>query len=272
MRNIAVLGMLFLSFAFAKAQKIKGNKEVTTRIIDLTEFQEVSIGEDFQVSLAEGFAPKVDIAASSNLHQYLTVEVKEGVLTIKSTADIRRNKDVKITVIYTPALKKITAFDDSQVSSLTDLRMPDLEVVVKDDAKVFLTGLVDNLIFNAMSGSKSECNLGGEKAQLNLNGSSDTKALLKYKQIDFMMTDRATARIEGDADESSMVLEGKSILTSKNLDLNELKLNITRDAQASVNVSKALELRASGSSKVILYDNPKIELVEFTGKTALMKD
>jgi hypothetical protein len=32
-----------------------------------------------------------------------------------------------------------------------------------------------------------------------------------------MMTDRATARIEGDADDSTMVLEGKVVLTSENL-------------------------------------------------------
>jgi|GEM_PF-1694878 len=271
MKNTGIVLVMLLSFAFAKAQKVKGNRDVTTRIIEVVEFQEIILGEDFEVSIAEGTAPKVDIATDSNLHQYINVDVIGGILTVKSSADIRRSKKMKITIIYTPGLKKITAFDEAEISSATNLRMTDLELVAKDNSKFFLTGLVDHLVFNGMADSKSEFNLGGEKAQLNLTGSSETKALLKFKQIDFMMTDRATARIEGDADDSSMVLEGKSNLTSEKLDIKNLKLRITRDAEASVNVSRNLEFRGSGDSKTTLYNNAKIDMAEFAGKAALMK-
>ncbi|BAO55856.1 GIN domain-containing protein [Nonlabens marinus] len=271
MKNIGIVTVLLLSFAFAKAQKVKGNRDVTTRIIELTEFQEVSIGEDFEVSLAEGPEPKVDIATDSNLHQYINVDVIGGILTVKTSADIRRSKRMKITVIYTPGMNKITAFEDAEISTVTNLRMDNLQVNVKDDAKVFLTGRVNNLTFNGMADSRSECNLSGDTAQFNLTGSSDTKALVMYKQIDFMMTDRAAARMEGDADDSSMVLEGKCSLTAEKLDLKDLKLNIKKDAEATVNVSNNIELRASGDSKTTLYNSAKIDMVEFAGKAALMK-
>jgi hypothetical protein len=271
MKNIAVALFLMLSFAFAKAQKVKGNREVTTQIFEVAPFTEINLGEDFEVSIAEGVTPKVDIATDSNLHRYINVEVIGGILTVKSTADIRRSKRMKITLIYTPELRKITAFDEAEISTATNLRMSDLQVVVKDKAKVFLTGVVENLVFNGMADATAECNLGGDQAQLNLTGSSETKALLKYDRIDFMMTDRATARIEGDADDSTMVLEGKAVLTSEKLDIKDLKLNITRDAEASVNVKKNIELRASGDSKVTLYDNPSINMAEFAGKATLMK-
>lgn len=271
MKNIGIAMVLLMSFAFAKAQKVKGNREVTTRIIEVADFQELSIGEDFEVSLGEGPTAKIDIATDSNLHQYINVDVIGGILTVKSSADIRRSKRMKITIIYTAGLNKITAFDDAEISSLTNLRMENLEIVVKDDAKVFLTGRADNLVFSGTADSRSECNLGGDTAQINLTGSSDIKALLKYKNIDFTLTDRAQARIEGDADSSTMVLEGRSNLTSEKLDLEDLKLNITKNAEAAVNVSKTLEFRASGDSKTTLYDNPKIDMAEFTGKATLMK-
>ncbi|WP_194852068.1 GIN domain-containing protein [Nonlabens antarcticus] len=271
MKNIGIAMILLMSFAFAKAQKVKGNRDVTTRIIDVADFQEVIVGEDFEVSLAEGSTAKVDIATDSNLHQYINVDVIGGVLTIKTTADIRRSKRLKITVVYTPQLKKITAFDEAELSSLTNLRMEDLEVLVKDDAKVFLTGRVGKLIFNATADSKSKCNLSGDNAQLNLTGSSNTEALLKFKNIDFMMTDRAEAKIEGDADDSSMVLEGRAKLVSEKLDINDLKLRISRDAEASVNVRNNLEYKGSGDSKLTVYDNPKMNMVEFANKAMLMK-
>jgi hypothetical protein len=65
-----------------------------------------------------------------------------------------------------------------------------------------------------MADAASDCNLGGD--HLTYGFITETKALLKYDRIDFMMTDRATARIEGDADDSTMVLEGKVVLTSEN--------------------------------------------------------
>jgi hypothetical protein len=271
MKNITVVLFLMFSFAYAKAQKVKGNREVTTQIIEVAPFTEINLGEDFEVSLAEGVTPKVDITTDSNLHKYINVEVIDGILTVKSTADIRRSKKMKITLIYTPELRKITAYDEAEITTLTNLRMNDLQVVVKDDAKVFLTGVVENLVFNNMADATSECNLGGDQAQINLAGSSETKALFKYKRIDFIMTDRAEARIEGDADDSTMVLEGNAVLTSEKLDIKDLKLNITRDAEASVNVKKNIELRASGDSKVTLYDNPSISMAEFAGKATLIK-
>lgn len=271
MKNILVVSMMLMSFAFAKAQKVKGNRDVTTQIITVEPFQTISIGQDLKVMLSEGTTPKVDILADSNLHRYIDVSVINGVLTIKTTADIRRNKELKIDIIYTPILTSINAFEDAQISTLTDLRLENLQINVKDDAKVFMTGRVDNLVFNAMSGSKSECNLAGANAQVNLNGKSSTKALIKYDTVDIMMTDRAEARIEGDANSATMVLEGKSNLTSEKLDLKDLKLNITRDAATSINVSKNIELRASGDAKVELYNNPKINMVDFSGKAVLMK-
>ncbi|SCY13995.1 Putative auto-transporter adhesin, head GIN domain [Nonlabens sp. Hel1_33_55] len=271
MKNLLVASMLLLSFAFAKAQKVKGNREVTTQIINVEPFQSINIGEELEVTLSEGVTPKIDIAADSNLHQYIDVSVIGGVLSIKTTADIRRNKEMKINIIYNPELTTITAFADAQLSTLTDFRLSNLTINVKDKARVYFTGRVDELVFNGMSDSRSECNLGGGNAQINLNGNSNTEALLKYDQIDFTMTDKAAAKIEGDAKSSTMVLEGRADLTAEKLDLKDLQLSITRNASASVNVNNDFELKASGDAEVELYNNPKINMAEFSGKAVLMK-
>ncbi|PRP66088.1 hypothetical protein BST86_02795 [Nonlabens agnitus] len=271
MKNLLVASMLLLSFAFAKAQKIKGNRDVTTQIITVEPFQEIRIGEELEVTLSEGVTPKVDVKADSNLHQYIDVSVIGGVLTIKTTADIRRNKELKINIVYTPELRTITVFEDAQLSTTTNFRLEMLQINVKDKARVYFTGRVNELIFNGMADSKSECNLGGGSAQLNLNGNSDTEALLKYDEINFLMTDKATARIEGDAKTASMVLEGRADLVAEKLDLKDLKLSITRNAEASVNVNKDFELKASGNAQIELYNNPKINMAEFTDRAVLMK-
>jgi hypothetical protein len=270
--NKLVVVMILMSFAFAKAQdKVKGNREVTTRIIDVDEFTAINLGEDFEIAIAEGTSPQVEIETDSNLHQYIDVDVNAEVMTIKTTANIRRSRRMKIRVIYTAGFNKITAFDDAEISTITDLRLSDLEVMVKDDAKVFLTGRADNLVFNGTADGKSECNLSGDQAQVNLTGSTDMEALLMYQDINITMTDRARAQLEGDADESTMVLEGRSNLTAKNLTIKDLKLNIIKNAEASINAKDNLDFRAGGDAKVELYNNPKIAMSEFSGSAMLMK-
>ncbi|AZQ43996.1 GIN domain-containing protein [Nonlabens ponticola] len=273
MKKIVVV-MLLLSFAFAKAQdrtKIKGNKEVTKRIIDVDMFESIEIGGDYEIAIAQGTSPQVEIITDSNIQPFINILVQNGNLTINQTAEIRRSKELKINIIYTEEFTTINVKDDAQLSSLTDLRMDNLQVNLKDDARVYLTGQVDELVFNGSADSRAECNLSGSSAQINLSGSSNLKALTMYDRVDFMLTDRAESRMEGDLDNSTMVLEGRSKMEGKNLEVKDLKLKITRNADAQVNAKDNLELRASGDAKVELYNNPKIGMAEFTGKAMLMK-
>ncbi len=274
MKKYLAIPLFFLSIAFAKAQdrsRIKGNRDVTVQSIEIKDFQEIKVGEELEVYITEGLAPKASVETDSNLHQFIEIRVINGVLTVRTLADIRRSKELRIEITYTPQLNVLTVFDEAEVSTVTDLRLDNLQVNVKDDARVFLTGRASNLIFNAMADAQSECNLRGEQAQVNLNGNTETEALLNYDSIDFMMTDRAEARIEGDASYATLVIEGDASLTAENLEIKDLKLNITRDAVASINVSGDLELYASGDSKVELHNNPQIEMAEFSGSAVLMK-
>ncbi len=274
MKNYLAISLFFICFAFAKAQdrsKIKGNRDVTIQAIEVKEFEEIKVGEELEVFISEGLAPKVTVETDSNLHQFIEVRVVNGVLTVRTLAEIRRSKELRINITYTPQLNVLTAYDEAEISSVTDLRLENLQINVKDDAKVFLTGRASNLIFNAMADSESECNLRGEIAQVNINGNAEVEALMNYSTIDFVMTDGAEARIEGDAGDATMVLEGDARLTAENLEISDLKLNITRDAIASINVKGDLELRASGDAQVELHNSPTIEMAEFAGSAVLMK-
>ena len=271
MKNYITAFIIVMGLLAVNAQKVKGNRDVTTQIINVDEFNTINIGEDMEVVLSQGSSSKVDITVDSNLHQYIDAKVVGGVLSIRSTTDIRRRKELKINIVYTSGLQNIIAFGDAQISSMTDLRMENLQVDVKDNAKMYLTGRVENLVYNSMSDSKSECNLSGDKAQLNFNGDSNTEALLNYDELTFDMKDKAGAKIEGDAKEVNMKLEGRSNLIANKLDIKDLVINISRNATASINVSRDLEVRAKDDAEIELYNNPKINMAEFSGKAALMK-
>jgi len=94
--KIAFLFVLF-SICSGKAQeKINGDKNVTSEDRKLTEFTKIQVIDDFTVYLMYNENQSVNVEADSNLQNVIVTEVKDGVLTLKSSERIGRSKALNI--------------------------------------------------------------------------------------------------------------------------------------------------------------------------------
>ena len=71
-----ILLIPILSFG-QKAEKIKGNKNVTIQETKIDSFTVISIGENFKINLLQG-EPMVKIEADENLHDVIEFNVDDS--------------------------------------------------------------------------------------------------------------------------------------------------------------------------------------------------
>jgi hypothetical protein len=251
--------------------KVKGSREVTTEISPLAPFKILEISDDYEIEIVPGASPQIEITTDSNLHQHLAASVIDGKLVVTTTARIRSKKEMKFRIIYGPELKTITVTDDAILSSVTSLTFEELELNIEKDAEVYLTASVTRLTLNADLSTKSELNLSGKNAVINLKNNADVKALIKYDNLELNMKDRVDAKIEGDVKNGQMNMTDTANLEGKNLIFDDLELKINNNAKTGINVKKNLSLDSSDDAEVTLYNTPKIDLKKFIGKSVLKK-
>jgi hypothetical protein len=251
--------------------KVKGSREVTTEISPLAPFKILEISDDYEIEIVPGGSPQIEITTDSNLHQHLAASVIDGKLVVTTTARIRSKKEMKFRIIYGPELKTITVTDDAILSSVTSLTFEELELNIEKDAEVYLTASVTRLTLNADLSTKSELNLSGKNAVINLKNNADVKALIKYDNLELNMKDRVDAKIEGDVKNGQMNMTDTANLEGKNLIFDDLELKINNNAKTGINVKKTLSLDSSDDAEVTLYNTPKIDLKKFIGKSVLKK-
>ncbi|MGJ8684107.1 MAG: GIN domain-containing protein [Nonlabens sp.] len=267
-----LLVVLILTAAVSQAQeKVKGNREPSTVITNVDPFTVIEIGGDYEVAIVEGIEAQVEITTDSNLHQFLEVAVVEGSLSITSTARIRSKKEMTIRLIYPPGLTKIIAKDKAEISAITELKMDQLELEVQDEAKLFITADIGELSLNLKGNSKSELNLRGNDAIINFSDKASAKALLKFDDINLTMKGRTDARLEGDVNTATLLLEDRADYNGNNLVYDKLNMKASHNTSSEVNVKDELTLAATDDAKIELYNTPKVVLEKFTGKTQLIK-
>ena len=85
------IGITTISHA-QKAEKIKGNRDVTTKQTYIDNFNVLVIKIDFEVKIAHDCKASVEVEADDNLHDTIDINVSEGVLSISTSRRIASKK------------------------------------------------------------------------------------------------------------------------------------------------------------------------------------
>ncbi len=269
--SILIALMLCTTISFSQDIKVKGNREPTTEITIVEPFSELEIDGDYEVTILQGAQTQVELTTDSNLHEFITMNRIGDKLTLSTRAKIRSKRTMEFRITYGPELRSITVREDAQLSSVTKLVFQQLNLKVDNDAKVFLTAEVEELVLNAMGSSKSELNLSGNTASINVTQNADIKALITYDTADVLMKDRVDTRIEGDVDQGKVTLSDRATMEAKNLVFKDLELYVNNNATVEVNATKSLRIEAEKDADISVYNSPKIELIKFDGDSVLRK-
>ncbi|NJX16726.1 GIN domain-containing protein [Tamlana crocina] len=268
--NLLCLFIFFSVFAVEAQEKIKGNKNVTIAKTEVGTFHTIDLDEDFEVEIIFDQIPSVEIETDENLHQHIEFNVIDSVLTFNKKARLRE-KTLRIKVAYNGYLKHIKTTDDAEILSLTTLNLIDANVTAKGSSKVGLTIKTEKFNLEADDRAKLKLNLTSENSNMLLSGNSKLEALVNTVNFSGTLYQRANAEIEGSCNVAQLEQDNYSKFDGKNFTINSCSIICNIGSDAYLEVMDSINIEASGTSAIYLYENPKIVIDKMTDTSKLQK-
>ena len=262
---------LSLSTFAQNKEKIKGNREVVKEYKKLEAFNSLKINDDLEVRLLRSDEAALEITADNNLIDVVAALNTNGELILSTTHRISSYKKFKITLFYTDVLTNISLNDEAELHSDVTLKFNELTLANNQESKSFLTVNAEKFKLINNQESQATLNVNATNITLELNDNSKAEALLNASEIEIDMVQRADAKLEGDAINLFLNIDNSCEFNGTKLTGKNAKLFISNRAEAEIDVTDDLELSASGTSKVSIYGDPKINLTKFSDEAILYK-
>jgi len=206
---IFTLAFILISLASFAQSGVKGNGNVIKITEQIPNFDKVIVKKAFNVYMTQGSSNEIIVEADENLHEFIEIIVKEGVLSISSSKNIRKAKQLNVYVQY----QNFSALDVSGAS--------DVEV---------------------------EGTLKTNKFSIDVSGASDVSINLDVNKLNVDISGASDLTIKGNAKEMNAEISGASDFIASSLEVEEAKVITSGASDASINVSKKLVYASSGSS------------------------
>lgn len=217
--------------------------QTETKSFSISNFEGVKVSQGIRVEIVKSNVEKA--VATSNLMQYLRVEVKGGVANVyyefpKNTNNNTRNADTKV-VIYAKNL------DNLQASSAG-------KIVVKD------TFDAQKVQISTSSASSVQYNVNANSLKLNQSSASSFTGTINVKSLDVDLSSAATSEIDGKADIATVRASSASNLIGKTLSANTVNADASSGAKITVGVNSSLTARASSGGSVRYRSGSSVQL------------
>lgn len=266
-----VTTLLFVSAYGQKKEKIKGDKNVTTKETKINSFNRIVVGEKFKIDLIEGTEASVFVETDDNLHDIINFSVADSTLYFDTSKRITSSKEMSIKVTFTKTLKQIETKENGEVSSLTSINLDDIVLVHSGTSKAFLNIKTSKFKLVNSDKAKLKLNVTSKLATLELNENSKLEALFQTDSMQIDLYQRSSAKIEGNVDYLNIRADNSSNFAGKNYTATNCDIISDLNSDVYIQVIENLSLEASGSSEIYIYDNPKIIINKFIDTSKLHK-
>jgi hypothetical protein len=252
-------------------EKIKGDRNVTSKETKINAFNRIIVGEDFKIDLIEGVQASVFVETDENLHEIIEFTVADSTLNFQTSKSITSSKKINIKVIYTKKLKQIETFEDGEVSSLTSINLNKVVLKNTGSSKAFLNIKTNDFTFINSDRARVKLNVTTKNAKLELAENSKVDALINADTLNVDLYQRSDAKIEGTIKHLKIRADNSTSFVGKDLTSATCDLLCEGSTDVAVQVTNNLTIDASGSSEVYIYADPKITINKFSDTAKLHK-
>jgi hypothetical protein len=267
---VFLIGFITTGFSQDK-EKIKGDRNVTSRETKINSFNRIVVGEDFKIDIIEGVQASIFIETDDNLHDVIKFGVADSTLTFQTSSKITSSKKINIKVIYTKTLQQIETFEDGEISSLTSINLDKVILKNTGSSKAFLNIKTTDFKFINSDRAKVKLNVTTKIANLELAENSNVDALINADTINVDLYQRSDAKIEGIVKHLKVRADNSANFVGKDLTASSCEVLCEDSSDVSVQVTNSLTIEATGSGEVYIYADPKITLSKFTDTAKLYK-
>jgi hypothetical protein len=254
-----------------KKEKIKGSKVVTTKLRNISNFNNLEVSGNIEVFFEKGETSNLKIEADDNLHAFIEVTSFDNTLQLRTTKQITRFSKLVVRITYANDIKSIITKDDAIVNAIQEITSDDIVIKSLDNSKLFMNVNARNFVLQADNKSNIELNLKGETAKIIMSENARMKALVNVTDFACDMYQKSQAKIEGTANSGTIRLDNNAELIAEKLQIKSINITTEQSADCSVIADKEIVINASGKSEIQLYGSPKIELKQFDDEAKLLK-
>jgi hypothetical protein len=270
--SFLLMAVMLTSFAFGqKKEKLKGSRNVTIEQKEISAFENLEVEDNLDVFLAKGDKCGLEIEADDNIHDAIMISENGGTLRLSVANDVYGYKKLSVKITYTDDFKMLLAKDDANVTALTDMKLDNFTFKTFGGSKIFATVTAKVFMLISNDKSKSELNLTAENTTIEMNKTSQLKALVSSPKMKFDMYQKALAAVEGDVIDLKLRVDNSANFTGKNLAAKNAEIISEGNANTSINVTTYVTMELSGKSEVELYGDQKIQILKFTDSASLRK-
>lgn len=273
MKKTTILLTILLVTIFTysqKLEKIKGNKNVILTERKLDSVHTLELNNNIKLTLVKSEDSKLAIYADENLHDIVTTDLNEGVLSISLTNRIVSKREFKLT-LYIPSLSKIILNDNSFLENSDYLESDDLVLILNNKSKTNLLIKAANLSIETNDSTKNELQIQSDSTTIKMQENARIKGTLKSKKFALEMESKSTFSMSGNVDNASYTTKNNATVKGSNLKVKTVIVDADNTSDVFVNASDTLEVSAKNKAKIAIYGNAKIDLKVFKGTASLLK-
>lgn len=269
----SIIALIFSSSILLaqKAEKIKGSKVVTSSVKEIKSFNAIEVEDNLEINLEKGDKNEIKIEADDNLHDIINFNVQDEILIISTSKDAQNFKKLAVKVTYTNDLNLVTTKDESVVNAIQVIILDNITFKTLNKSKLFLNVNAANFILQADDKSKIELNLKGDNTFIELSKNTSLKALINSTNLKCDLYQKATATLEGDANNTTLRLDNSAELNARNFNSKNTDVSIEGSASCSLLAENTIIIDATDKTEIELYGSPKIEIRKLDGEAKLLK-
>lgn len=204
---------------FESKDQIEGNGDIIEESIEQENFTGLSINGVFEVILHPGQAHSITMTGDENLIKEIKVELKDGILDIRSEKNFKSKDAVKIDV-YAEKFEKIN-----------------------------IAGAAE---------CEADAVLSGDRLDLDIGGAGDISFDFELGILDMNISGAGTMEFKGTADELDVQISGAANLNCYELKTHKTKLRMSGAGNAEVYADEELTVNLSGLGRVSYKGSPPV--------------
>ncbi|MFV8360353.1 GIN domain-containing protein [Flavobacterium sp. LS1P3] len=272
-KNTAILLLLLsTTFLFAqKKEKIKGSKTVTIEQREVGNFTSLTVEDNLEVYLERGEKTELKIEADDNLHDIISLDLRDNMLHIYTTKQASTYKKMIVRVTYTNDLNMVTSKNETTVNAIQEILLNDFTLKAHDASKLFLNVNAKKFVLQSDDKSKTELNLKSENTTIELSKNASLKALVNTTDLKVDMYQKADATLEGTATNTVIRLDNNASFTGNKFTTKNADITTESYSSCSLFTETAVVIDAANKSEIQLVGAPKIEIRKFADEAKLIK-
>ncbi|MEO1286347.1 MAG: head GIN domain-containing protein [Chloroflexota bacterium] len=243
MKRLTILMMIVLSMLLVACNAQTGNGDVTTRTVDVSEFEKMQLALSGQALVTVGDTQSVEITTDSNLQDLLVVEVRGDTLHIglQNNTAIANPTEMTFTVVV-PRLNEVNVSGSGTVI-IDDFTTDEMAFNVSGSGDVEMDSLTTNTLDISVSGSGSV-----------------TIDEVEAESIETSITGSGTVTLGGETESIDVSVSGSGDLEAFELEVETASVRVQGSGNVQITVNDSLTGSISGSGDVNYRGNPELDV------------